>query len=447
MIRFPPTSISLSEDEVEYHLHRIVYHYSLEAEFRRLHQGHDHSDNDDDSEHLDSFYTSPHFGSSPGISDSDSRPGFDPGLTGKGPKTGFSKDSDGRSSGSWNVRCPRHARNVDLGRVNNTCSFNKGAAIDTSIVPTPSTTSQTLDSLSIDSGLEQHKQSQSVISVIPDSSPTSISYETCVNTTTQQTPQSTIHCPDLHSLSTALRKISLRAPVDSSPSFSETPLTATPHAGKGSENQRTRDSGATASGRRFSREWEIKEMAANEGDNIPPGRDDGILHPQRTHTPTTRPSSQVAPMEGSASNFQAYRYSFPKKDNTTDTGQTTQHPHSESRVPQTTALKDQATPMSTASFWTPGSPSVREAQSTRSRPRRHSKGYRLSPSDPGDQAENHSPSLADVLVEAKKLQGYFAAMVADLGVEDDPDDFGLKELRRQPLGGKDTEEDIGENIE
>ena len=237
MIRFPPTSITLSEDEIEYHLHRIVYHYSLEAEFRRLHQRHDDNDHDNNSEPFDSFHASPHFGSSPGISDSDSGPGFDPELTGKGSKTGFSKDSDGRSSGSWNVPCSRHVRNVELGRVNNTCSFNKGASIDTSIVPS-SPTSQTPDSRSIASGLAQHRQFQGVIpteqSFILNPSPTSSSSETCVNITTQQTPQSTIQCPDIHSLNTALRNISIRVPVDSSPLFPETPPTAIPHTAKGS---------------------------------------------------------------------------------------------------------------------------------------------------------------------------------------------------------------------
>lgn len=213
------------------------------------------------------------------------------------------------------------------------------------------------------------------------------------------------------------------------------------------ENQRTRCSVAMANERRLCREWEMKEMAANEGDNVPPGRGDGIIHPQRINTPTRRPSSQATPTAGPASNPQSSRHSLPQKDNTAETGKTTQSPQSQPRHSQTTAPKEPAIPMPTASFRAPGSSPVREAQSIPSCPRRNSKGYRLSPSAPGDHAENQSPSLADVLVEAKKLQGHFAAMVADMGCEDDPDEFGLKELRRQPLGGEDPEEDFGENVE
>lgn len=231
MIRFPPTRITLSEDEVEYHLHRVVYHYSLEAEFRRLHQRHDDNDDDDDSEHFDSFHASPHFRSPPGISDSDSGSGFDPAWSGKASKKGFSKESDGRSSGSWNVQ------HVDFGRVNTGCLFSDGTAIDTSIVPTSSITSQAPDSLSINACPAQHiSQSDASIqqSFISDSSPTSISSDTRVSTTAQQPLQSVIQSPEVYSLSTALGRVSLSVPVDSSSSFSETPLNAISQIGKGS---------------------------------------------------------------------------------------------------------------------------------------------------------------------------------------------------------------------
>lgn len=70
----------------------------------------------------------------------------------------------------------------------------------------------------------------------------------------------------------------------------------------------------------------------------------------------------------------------------------------------------------------------------RSRPRPFPKGFKLSPTSPGDRDESQSPSKDELLVEAKKLQKYFAAMVADLDCDYDADDYGLKEIRHNPSG-------------
>lgn len=219
------------------------------------------------------------------------------------------------------------------------------------------------------------------------------------------------------------------------------------------ENQRIHCFGTMGSERGFCGEMETKEMAANAGPNTSERGDGNIIHPQRSNNiPVREPSSQAAPIASSAPNRKTpspYPYPFSQNDNDTDSGKTTQPPHSQSRLSQTTTLNDQVTPnypSSAASFLKTESSPGCEAQLTHSRPRRCPKGYRLDRCSPGDLAENHSPSLAEVLVEAEKLQDYFAAMVADLDREDDPNDFGFKELRRQPLGEADVGEKTEENI-
>lgn len=202
MIHFPPTSLTLREEDLEYHLRRIYYYYNLEAELRQLHRDYDDNSYSDDPAFFDSYSLPSHSCSSEGESDSDSPLGFDSAVTEKATDVDYRKDdntSSTCSSGSWNVP------DVEGGRGEVLRSNNAGSTIDITSQPSCSPFAD---------NIAQHQHSPNVIpqtsllhpSLLPSLTPDCIPSKSVI--TAQRFPHPS--SPELQSLETALRDLSLR---------------------------------------------------------------------------------------------------------------------------------------------------------------------------------------------------------------------------------------------
>lgn len=151
MIRYPPTSITLCEEDLDHHFQRILLSHGLVSRFQQLHPDHDDSNYGGGPAQFDSYPSSPRFGPSSGFSDSDSGPAFDSVLT---EKLSEGEDSEGGSnasalsSGSYNT--------ADVLEV-----FG-GSGSSLGIAPTRSVDSQTRRSISTTSCCGEHDGPYSV---------------------------------------------------------------------------------------------------------------------------------------------------------------------------------------------------------------------------------------------------------------------------------------------
>lgn len=149
--------------------------------------------------------------------------------------------------------------------------------------------------------------------------------------------------------------------------------------------------------------------------------------------PQTTPMSPSAPTVITLSSDSSLAS---QSDNGTDGSKTPRPSQHQTLASQTMSVDDETSTLSptlsTSAIFT--STEASPVRRNRSHPTPSPRGFKLSPSSPGDRDENQSPSKDELLVEAKKLQRYFAAMVADLDRDYDADDYGLKELRHNPLG-------------
>lgn len=162
MIRFPPTSIGLCDEDLEHHLQRILLRHGLVPELQQRHLGRSDNSHASGPTQFDSYPSSPHFCSSPGLPGSDSELEFDSVLTEKLSEADGGKESSNASS------------------VSSSGSYNTANALEDSvdggssfpdIVPIPSIDSQARHSLFTASHSGQH-HGPSVISRHPSVLPT-----------------------------------------------------------------------------------------------------------------------------------------------------------------------------------------------------------------------------------------------------------------------------------
>lgn len=204
------------------------------------------------------------------------------------------------------------------------------------------------------------------------------------------------------------------------------------------ENQRTHCSQTTTNEWRFCRNMEdrTKTSPTNADANLREGSVPCSIHPQPTNTADKGPSTQAAPMAGPAPKIDMPSSPSAQSDSNTDGSKTPRPSQHQTRPPQSVSVNDDTSSLSpalsTSAIWTSSENSpVRHAHSQK---RPSPKGFKLSPTPPGAANENQDPSLDEMLVEAKRLQNFFAAMVADLDLDVGPDDFGLNELRHDRFG-------------
>lgn len=173
MIRFPPSRITLGEEDLELHLQRILRH-KLMTEVQHLHMDHDDNGYGPGPTYFDSL-------SSPSdITDSGSEPGFDSTFTAK--------------------RSEMDCEECD-GDTDNTTSCAPEAVNDNSaIVPIPS-----IDLHSLFTRFDQHNYSSISIDL-----PACFSLPLEYNTPVPHRVISTHIQPDLHYLALCLRNLSLR---------------------------------------------------------------------------------------------------------------------------------------------------------------------------------------------------------------------------------------------